>query len=127
MLVERGQLLASAGDESLARRDPTAHAELLAIRAAGRFDLSAATLYTSCEPCLMCAGALHWARVGRVVFSCSQAMLQERSGGRLKPGLAQLLELRLGRPVVVGPLLPDEGLTVLDGFSFSPKASRLPS
>lgn len=57
--------------------DPTAHAEVVAIRAAcaalGRFDLRGCTLYASCEPCPMCHGAAHWARVDRVVYGASAA------------------------------------------------------
>lgn len=53
--------------------DPTAHAEVVAIRRAcrrlGTFDLAGAVVYASCEPCPMCWGAIHWARCGRVVFA----------------------------------------------------------
>ena len=57
--------------------DPTAHAEVVAIRAAARalgsHDLSGAVLYTSCEPCPMCLGAAWWARVDRIVFAADRA------------------------------------------------------
>jgi guanine deaminase len=56
--------------------DPTAHAEVCAIRAAcaklGTFQLQDCVLYTSCEPCPMCLGAIYWARIPEVVFSCSR-------------------------------------------------------
>lgn len=59
-----------------ATNDPTAHAEVTAIRAActalGTFDLSGATLYTSCEPCPMCLASALWARVGKVVFAADR-------------------------------------------------------
>lgn len=57
--------------------DPTAHAEVVAIRRAaqalGRFSLAGTTLYTSCEPCPMCLAAAYWARVDRVVFANTRA------------------------------------------------------
>jgi tRNA(adenine34) deaminase len=63
-----------AQNEKERRPDPTAHAEVLAIRAAcatlGTWRLSDATLYVTKEPCIMCAGAIVAARIGRVVFGC---------------------------------------------------------
>ena len=65
-------VLAAAHNETVARRDPTAHAELLAVQralaAAGDDRLTAATLYVTLEPCAQCAGAIVLAKVGRVVF-----------------------------------------------------------
>ena len=56
------------------RNDPTAHAEIVALRKAGKklgsWRLEKATVYVTCEPCAMCAGALVWARVKRVVYGC---------------------------------------------------------
>ncbi|HWJ42482.1 MAG TPA: nucleoside deaminase [Solirubrobacterales bacterium] len=67
-----GELLARAGNERELRRDPTAHAEVLAIRAAaaalGGWRLPGTTLFVTLEPCAMCAGAIVLARVPRVVF-----------------------------------------------------------
>jgi tRNA(Arg) A34 adenosine deaminase TadA len=70
----------------------------------------------------MCAGAIHWARLSRLVFSVSQAMIQERSGGR--PKLACAAILHPPQIEIVGPLLPEEGLAVFDGYSFTPKVAR---
>jgi tRNA(adenine34) deaminase len=72
VIVRDGHAVAAASNETIARKDPTAHAELLAIRAAlaalktGR--LTDCTLYVTLEPCAQCAGALVLAKVGRVVF-----------------------------------------------------------
>ena len=56
--------------------DPTAHAEVMAIREAcqslGRFDLKGCELYTSCEPCPMCLAAIYWARLDRVFYACTR-------------------------------------------------------
>jgi len=72
VLARGGEVLAAAGNERELRRDPTAHAELLAIRAAaealGGWRLPDTTLYVTLEPCAMCAGAIVLARVPEVVF-----------------------------------------------------------
>jgi tRNA(adenine34) deaminase len=71
-VLREGEVLARAGNERELRRDPTAHAELLAIRAAaealGGWRLPGTTLYVTLEPCAMCAGAIVLARVPRVVY-----------------------------------------------------------
>lgn len=115
-------------DRSVECSDPTFHAELSVIseycRAQGLFSLEGYTLYASTEPCAMCTGAIHWARISRVVFSVSQAMLQEFSGGRPKPSASGILKSIHGKARVVGPLLPAEGLAVLNGYDFVPKIQR---
>jgi tRNA(adenine34) deaminase len=72
VVVAGGRLLASARNRREADHDPTAHAEILALREAARatgdWHLEAATLYVTLEPCFMCAGALVNARVGALVF-----------------------------------------------------------
>jgi tRNA(Arg) A34 adenosine deaminase TadA len=127
-LVRDGVVVHQVADRCVALSDPTFHAELSAIseycRAARQFSLSGVTLYSSAEPCPMCAGAIHWARISRVVFSVSQAMLQERSGGRPKPACAAILQALGSGAEVVGPLLAEEGLAVFDGYAFVPKATR---
>jgi tRNA(Arg) A34 adenosine deaminase TadA len=72
-----GEVLASAGNRTLALRDPTAHAELLAIRAAcaklGSERLAGCDLYVTLEPCAMCAAALSFARIRRLYFGAADA------------------------------------------------------
>jgi tRNA(adenine34) deaminase len=72
VIVHDGELLAAAGNERELRHDPTAHAEVLGLRAAseklGSWRLDGCTLYVTLEPCAMCAGAIVLARVPRVVF-----------------------------------------------------------
>jgi tRNA(adenine34) deaminase len=72
LVVRAGRILGQAHNETVRRRDPTAHAELLAIQraleAAGTDRLTDATLYVTLEPCAQCAGAIVLAKVGRVVF-----------------------------------------------------------
>ena len=70
-----GELWAQEHNQTITLRDPSAHAEMLALRAAaravGNYRLTGSTLYVSLEPCPMCAGALVWARVARVVFAAA--------------------------------------------------------
>ena len=72
VVVQDGEVVASAHNQTRTRSDPTAHAELIAIseaaRATGSMRLVGATVYTTVEPCFMCAGALSHARVARVVW-----------------------------------------------------------
>ena len=77
VVVLRGEILARAHNAPIVLSDPTAHAEILALREAARrvqnYRLPGATLYVTVEPCLMCVGAIVQARVARVVFGCSDA------------------------------------------------------
>src|SRR5262245_15179761 len=74
VVVREGLLLASAGNGSIAAHDPAGHAEVRALRAAGRraanYRLPGATLYVTVEPCPMCMGAAIQARVARLVYGC---------------------------------------------------------
>jgi tRNA(adenine34) deaminase len=75
VVVRDDRELASAGNASIATHDPAGHAEVIALRAAGRavrnYRLIGATLYVTVEPCLMCVGAALHARVDRLVFGCA--------------------------------------------------------
>jgi tRNA(adenine34) deaminase len=73
VIVDReGNILAWDGNRSIERHDPSGHAEMLVLRAAGRlagnYRLTGATLYVTLEPCVMCAGAMVHARIGRLVY-----------------------------------------------------------
>ena len=73
VIVRGGEVIAESGNSVLATNDPTAHAEVEAIRIAcgsvGHFELIDCELYASCEPCPMCLGAIYWARLARVYFA----------------------------------------------------------
>jgi guanine deaminase len=73
VIVRNGEIVAEAANNVLATNDPTAHAEVEAIRqACGRlenFELRDCILYASCEPCPMCLGAIYWARLARVYYA----------------------------------------------------------
>jgi guanine deaminase len=72
VIAKDGSIIAESANQVTATNDPTAHAEILAIRLAcqklGFFELRGCDLYTSCEPCPMCLGAIYWARLNKVYF-----------------------------------------------------------
>ena len=116
VVVRGNELLAAAGNEAVARGDPTAHAEFLALQralaTAGTDRLADATLYVTLEPCAQCAGAIVLAKVGRVVFGAWDP----------KAGMAGSIEdlvrhPRLNhRPEVLGGVLQTECAELLQGF-----------
>src|SRR5215472_2872963 len=73
VIVRDGKIVAEGVNEVTSTNDPTAHAEVLAIRRAclklGTFELKDCELYTSCEPCPMCLGAIYWARLSHLYFA----------------------------------------------------------
>jgi len=77
VVVKDGNIVAEAANLVTATNDPTAHAEVLAIREACKklrvFDLEGCEIYSSCEPCPMCLGAIYWARLARVYFANAAA------------------------------------------------------
>ncbi|WP_020208505.1 nucleoside deaminase [Gilvimarinus chinensis] len=76
VIVKDGQVLAEASNQVTSSCDPTAHAEVAAIRLAcerlGDHQLTGCTLYSSCEPCPMCLGAIYWARLDAVYFAATR-------------------------------------------------------
>lgn len=76
VVVKGGEIIAEGHNQVTSTNDPTAHAEIIAIRDAckklGSFQLEGCTVYTSCEPCPMCLGAIYWARPMKVFFACTR-------------------------------------------------------
>ena len=76
VVVKEGKIIGEGFNTVLHSNDPTAHAEILAIRDAcktlGTFELKDCTIYTSCDPCPMCLGAIYWARLKKVVYACKK-------------------------------------------------------
>lgn len=76
VIVKEGEIIATAHNEVLKTNDPTAHAEITAIRKASqllkRYDLSDCVLYTTCYPCPMCMGAVLWARIPTVYYGAAE-------------------------------------------------------
>ena len=76
LVVKNGRMVAAGCNEVTTSHDPTAHAEVQAIRAAcqmlGDFQLTDCEMYTSCEPCPMCLGAIYWARPKAIYYACTK-------------------------------------------------------
>jgi guanine deaminase len=77
VITKAGKVVSRGWNEVVSTNDPTAHAEISAIRSACRklstFNLSGCVLYSSCEPCPMCLGAIYWARIDHIVFAAGRA------------------------------------------------------
>lgn len=75
VVVKDGEIIGKGSNEVTASKDPTSHAEIVAIRKAceklDSFQLTGCELYASCEPCPMCLGAIYWARPARLYYACS--------------------------------------------------------
>jgi tRNA(adenine34) deaminase len=122
VLARDGEPLAAAGNERELRRDPTAHAELLAIRAAaealGGWRLPDTTLFVTLEPCAMCAGAIVLARIPVVVFGAP-----DPKAGAAGSVLDVLAEPTLNhRPQVTGGVMEDECAALLRDFFLQRRA-----
>ena len=76
VIVKDDKIIAECHNETTSTNDPTAHAEIVAIRTACKaisdFQLEGCTVYTSCEPCPMCLGAIYWARPEKVFYACTK-------------------------------------------------------
>ena len=77
VIVKNGKIIAEGWNQVTSANDPTAHAEVSAIRTAGQalgtYDLSGCEIYTSCEPCPMCLSAIYWAHIDRIYYANSRA------------------------------------------------------
>jgi len=115
-IVREGKILARAGNRTRELNDPTAHAEMLAIRAAcqaeGAERLTGADLYVTLEPCAMCAGAISFARIRRLYFAASD----EKGGGVIHGGRFFTQPTCHHAPEVYGGLGEREAAELLKSF-----------
>ncbi len=123
VIVKDGVVIAAAANQVTATNDPTAHAEITAIRAAckalGTFNLEGCELYTSCEPCPMCLAATYWARCRTIYYGCNAADAA-RAGfddaflyGEMKKPLAE-------RDLPIVNLCPEEAWQAFQAWIDSP-------
>ena len=111
-----GEIVARAGNSPIGRHDPTAHAEILALRAAGaargNYRLTGLELFVTLEPCAMCAGAISHARIARLVFGAT-----DEKGGAVISGPRFFEQPTcLWRPTVEGGVRGDEAAVALRSF-----------
>jgi tRNA(adenine34) deaminase len=116
IVVYQDTVLARAGNRPIGSRDPTAHAELVALRAAaqtvGNYRLPGAVLYVTTEPCIMCAGALIHARIARLVYGCD-----DPKGGAARSCFSVFDHPALNHRVQVTPgVLAEECAAILQEF-----------
>lgn len=120
-----GTVLMEQGNAYLPDHDMTGHAErVLATRASCRFrpaELVDATLYSSAEPCAMCAGAAYWAGIGRIVYGLSESVLKQITGNHPENPTLDLpcravLESGQRTVEVIGPMLEDEAAELHRSF-----------
>ncbi|MDH4383923.1 MAG: tRNA adenosine(34) deaminase TadA [Caulobacter sp.] len=111
-----GQVIACAGNGTIGAHDPTAHAEILALRAAGaalgNYRLTDLTLVVTLEPCAMCAGAISHARIGRLIYGAD-----DPKGGAVAHGPRYFDQPTCHwRPEVLGGVMAEESAAILREF-----------
>lgn len=128
-----GRAVFSAGNNSIPPEgDPTQHAEVVAAAGAARLlspaELASCTIYASAEPCCMCAGAIYWCSIGRVVYALSEAKLLGLTGDdpenpTLSLSCRKVFASGQHAVAVLGPLLEEEAAEVHRGF-WSPASGK---
>lgn len=113
LIVKDGEVIAAQSNSVTVDNDPTAHAEVNAIRQAckkmGTFDLSGALLYTSCEPCPMCLSAAYWAHIDKIYYAADR--YDAAGAGFDDEFIYRELALPLSdRNIAIERVLPDEGV-----------------
>ena len=120
VLVKDGEIVFSNENQIFTRRDPTFHAEAGLIREfcreTGITDLQEYTLYSSCEPCFMCSGAMVWVRLGRLVYGASDRELGDILGEDGSDCAATVFAAASHRPGVTAGVLREESLSVLRDY-----------
>ena len=120
VVVQNGEIVGEGCNQVTSTNDPTAHAEVVAIRNAcqnlGNFQLNDCVIYTSCEPCPMCLGAIYWARPKQIFYACNKT-------DAAKIGFDdQFIYQEIERPIESRHIetinfLRDEGLTVFENWA----------
>jgi tRNA(adenine34) deaminase len=116
ILVHEGKILARSGNRTIRDNDPTAHAEIVALREAarllGNYRLAGTTLYVTIEPCSMCAGAIVQARVPRLVYGAD-----DPKGGAVRSCFEIFSNVRLNHQVeITAGVLASEAAAILQSF-----------
>lgn len=120
VVVKEGKVVGMGANQVTNHNDPTAHAEVLAIREASRvlntFNLSNCVLYTSCEPCPMCLGAIYWARIPHVYYGNNRE--DAASIGFDDEFIYRELSMPMAsRSILMQPLLSEEALNTFRAWS----------
>ncbi len=119
LIVKDGRVIAEGTNRVTSSNDPTAHAEVVAIRAAcgalGGFQLAGCDLFTTCEPCPMCLGAIYWARPSRVFYAGTAA---DAAGAGFDDAFIydELKHSPAARRIPMSQLLRDESLAIFSAW-----------
>ena len=135
ILVKDNKIVAKAYDKSYSSFNPTKHAEIELISKFCKknklLSLEGYTLYSSTEPCNMCAGAIHWAKISRIVYSVPQKRLNKISGVAPKIPCDKIINSCINKYTkeaeIVGSVLVEEGVNVFDNFKLIPKSVKIKS
>jgi tRNA(Arg) A34 adenosine deaminase TadA len=119
VIVKNGEIVSTGVNRVTANNDPTAHAEVSAIRAAceklGTFMLDGCEIYSSCEPCPMCLGAIYWAHINRLYYGCNKS--DAADAGFDDSFIYKELELDSSeRRLKTEELLPDEAKAAFEAW-----------
>jgi tRNA(Arg) A34 adenosine deaminase TadA len=119
VVVKDGEIVGRGSNKVTANNDPTAHAEVVAIREAcknlGTFQLDGCTIYSSCEPCPMCLGAIYWARPEKLYFAAGRE--DAAKAGFDDSYIYQQIPLQPEkRDMATGQMLADEAVAVFDAW-----------
>jgi tRNA(Arg) A34 adenosine deaminase TadA len=123
VVVKEGRIVGRGANSVLSDRDPTAHAEIVALRDAcrilGTHELSGCAVYSSCEPCPMCLAALYWARVDRLWYAATQ---EDAAAAGFDDSLInrEVRKLSSRRRLAMLPLLRDEAVGLFKEWSELP-------
>jgi guanine deaminase len=123
LVVKEGKILGQGANLVTLMNDPTAHAEILAIRAACKkiasFELTGCEIYATCEPCPMCLGAIYWARLARIYFAANSA---DAAHAGFDDSLiyAEVNKPATARKIPMAQLLRDEALHVFRAWEQKP-------
>jgi len=127
VVVKDGKIIAEGANCVTSTNDPTAHAEIVAIRKACAqlrlFELRDCEIYTSCEPCPMCLGAIYWARPARVYFGCTAADAA-KAGFDDSLIYQEIPQPHSERKIPMLPLMRDEALEAFRAWERQP--NKLP-
>ncbi len=123
VVVKDGEVIATGANQVTATNDPTAHAEVVAIRnacqALGTFQLTGCDVYTSCEPCPMCLAALYWSRCGAIFYG--NAATDAARAGFDDSFLYEEVKKPLNRrSIPIERLLPEEARSSFEAWKISP-------
>lgn len=128
VIVREGRVIAEGTNHVVSENDPTWHGEMEAIRSAaktlGTFDLSGCTLYTTGEPCPMCAGAIFWARIDRVVYASTIADALRHGQFDDQPIYEDLAKPIAGRLIPAARCLREEMLELWRRYEAKPDRVR---